>query len=175
MSQAMTTVAFMATIGQRMTADEFLQITDEWPPMELIDGEIVVNEPSPRHQRICLHLAHRLYSWVEAAPGRGEVSLPTDRRLDDRTVLSPDVWWSPDGWSEPSPAIVIEVRSDSTWRYDVGVKRDRYLAAGAVEVWLVDTKDDVVRIGDRVLTVDDALTSPLLPGFTLSVRELFDR
>lgn len=165
----------MATIGPRMTADEFLQITDEWPPMELVDGEIVVNEPSPRHQRIAGHLFFHMYGWVEAVAGRGEVSLPTDRRLDDSTVLSPDVWWSPDGWDLPSPAIVVEIRSPSTWLFDVGVKRERYLDAGAIEVWLVDTKDDVVRIGDIVLTAADDITSPLLPGFRLPVRELFDR
>jgi len=121
--------------------------------MELIDGEIVVNSPSRRHQRLATYLVRKLGDWTDASPGRGEALIEVDHRLDDDNVYAPDVWWSPDGWTAPAPAIPIEVRSDSTWRYDVGVEQATHLAAGAVEV----------------------LTSPLLPGFRLSVRDLFDR
>ena len=165
----------MATIGQRMTADEFLQITDEWPRMELVDGEIVVNTPSKWHQELTLRVAEALRAWVRGAPGRGEALIELDHRLDDANVYAPDVWWSPDGWVAAGPAIAIEVRSPSTWRLDRGVKRERYLAAGTLEVWLVDGDHETVEIAALVLSADDVLTSPLLPGFQLSVRELFRR
>jgi Uma2 family endonuclease len=70
---------------------------------------------------------------------------------------------------------VVEVSSPSTARFDRGIKRERYLAAGVQEVWLVDTASEAVEIGDRVLTVGESITSSLLPGFSLSVGELFDR
>ena len=162
-------------IGQRMTADEFLQITDEWPRMELIDGEIVVNTPTQRHQDIVLHLASRLKAWSEAEPDRGAAHIEVDHRLDDRNVFAPDVWWSPNDWAAASPAIAVEVGSRSTRARDRGIKRERYGATGALEVWLVDTGHDVVVIGDRILGADDHITSSHLPGFSLSVRELFDR
>lgn len=166
----------MAMIGQRMTAEEFLALdVPERPRLWLVDGEIVVNTPSARHQDIVAHLLARLYTWTEGAADRGRVHIELDHRVNDRNVYAPDVWWNPDGWDGTVPAIVVEVSSPSTAHYDRGIKLENYLAAGSLEVWLVDTRRDVVVIGDVVLTNDDVLTSPLLPGFELQVAELFDR
>ncbi|MEX0659301.1 MAG: hypothetical protein WD080_09215, partial [Egibacteraceae bacterium] len=60
-----------------------------------------------------------------------------------------------------------------------------YEAAGAAELWLVDTAADSVIIFRRSqeatgfdvaleLSGDDELSSPLLPGFTVPVRRVFD-
>jgi Uma2 family endonuclease len=67
------------------------------------------------------------------------------------------------------------VSSRSTRARDRGIKRERYGATGALEVWLVDTHHDVVVIGDRILGASDHITSTHLPGFSLSVGELFNR
>jgi len=41
-----------------------------------VDGEVVVNEPRPLHQRVLMDLAFALQSWVREDPARGEVTLP---------------------------------------------------------------------------------------------------
>jgi len=81
------------------------------------------------------------------------------------------------------------VRSASTWRYDIGAKKSAYERAGLLELWLVDIAADVVLAFCRSspqaaafdvsleFAVDDDLTdltSPLLPGFTCSLGEVFD-
>jgi Uma2 family endonuclease len=83
------------------------------------------------------------------------------------------------------PNLAIEVRSESTWRYDVGVKKTRYEQQGLPELWLVDTRAEVVRVFRRSgpgakgfdvvveLERDEKLTSPQLPGFSLALSELF--
>ena len=38
------------------------------------------------------------------------------------------------------PDLAVEVRSPSTWRYDVGAKKDGYERHGLPELWLVDTE-----------------------------------
>ena len=43
------------------------------------------------------------------------------------------------------PDLAVEVRSPSTWRFDIGTKKRGYEAAGLGELWLVDT------VGDRVI------------------------
>lgn len=79
------------------------------------------------------------------------------------------------------------MRSPSTWRYDIGAKKDTYERHGLPELWLVDTEADQVRVhrrsgpdaptSDVTLTVGqgEALASPPVPGFSLAVEELLDR
>jgi Uma2 family endonuclease len=83
------------------------------------------------------------------------------------------------------PDLVVEIRSPSTWRCDIGVKKANYERHGARELWLVDTAADVVFVFRRSraraprfdVSVDlgagETLTSPLLPGFALAVGEIF--
>ncbi len=83
------------------------------------------------------------------------------------------------------PDIAVEIRSPSTWRYDVGAKKTAYERHGLPELWLVDTAADEVLVFRRSapdapafdvaeeLSHGDTLTSPLLPGFALELDELF--
>lgn len=186
----------MVLTGRRLTADEFLALPpDEYRFAQLIDGEIVVTEALLRHQRITVFIARRLMEWTEADPGRGEAGIPVDVVLDERNVFAPDVWWVSEehrlGRDAPRfygpPDLAVEVRSPSTWRYDTGAKKETYERLGLPELWLVDSKTEVVAVHRRsssgVETFDETLelghgetlTSSLLPGFSLSIDALFDR
>ncbi len=50
-------------------------------------------------------------------------------------------------WEEPGgmPDFVLEVLSPSTWRADVGEKRERYAALGVGEYWLHDPRGRLMR------------------------------
>jgi Uma2 family endonuclease len=185
------------SVAQRMTADEFLRLPPDpgaWT-RELIDGEVVVNAPSNLHQYVLRDLLFALESWLRAEPGRGRSSLPLDVRLNDLNVFEPDVMWYADGRApgrdddgpSPIPDIAVEVRSPSTWHRDRTVKKPVYEQRGLPELWLVDTVAECVFVSRRSscesatfdveLTVarGEALTSPLLlPGFALSLDDLFD-
>jgi len=168
-----------------MTADEFLSTPPDNPKTQLIDGELVEMDARTRHQDITFDIALRLGNWIRAHPG-GKAGIGCNWRLDDQNVFIPDVWFRRPENLQPgdrvyldgAPDLAVEVRSESTWRYDKGHKKDFYLARGA-EVWLVDTAVDevVVHRGDETLTFarGDTLTTPLLPGFEIDVTELFDR
>jgi len=182
------------SVAQRMTADEFLAMTfDDGRPRQLIEGEVVLTEPRLPHQRVVVRLLFVLEEWVRAAPRRGEAILPLDTRIDDRNVYAPDLLWYAGGHppyrgeerSSPLPDLAAEVRSPSTWRYDIGAKKAGYERRGLPELWLVDTAADEVLVFRRSardaptfdvsleLTPADALTSPLLPGFELPLSSLF--
>ncbi len=183
-------------VAQRMTAEEFLDGPELERGVELVDGRLVVDEPLPRHQFICRDLLLELSAWTADAEGRGLVTLPLDVRLDEHNVYGPDILWyaegrgpkrSGSGRPSPIPNLAVEVRSPSTWRYDIGTKKSVYEREGLPELWLVDTDGDVVvvfrRSTPRTPTFDvalevganEALTSPLLPGFSLPLGELFAR
>jgi len=180
---------------QRMTAEEYLALP-ELPSarrQELIEGELVVNEPTWLHGTVRGRLYAAVWNWAHAASGRGAVGDPIDVLIDERNVFAPDVVWYRDrrvpGLHDPRPYampdLVAEVRSPSTWRFDIGVKKAAYESHGLGELWLADTAASVLLVFRRSvperpdfdealeLTAEDALRSPLLPGFELVLGELF--
>jgi Uma2 family endonuclease len=182
------TLPAMGAVAARFTADEYLSREDP-RRTELIDGIVIVHEPTIPHQRVCLEIIRALSDWVRGG-GHGEATLPLDVRLDERTVLAPDVLWFADRLPEDAaraprpPDLAVEVRSPSTWTYDVGRKRALYEHHGVRELWLVDTVTRKVlryaRTGagaafDVAEELGDGqvLTSKLLPGFRLPVAEIF--
>lgn len=195
-TDAAGTVRRMAVTAQphpRLTVDEFFALPGEQRHTQLIDGEIVVNAPSPRHQRLILWLAYELETFSRAHREIGEPGLEQDLPVGQHDVYLPDVWWASPGRGpgpqrfEGMPDLAIEVGSPSTWRYDIGTKKDGYEAAGLGELWLVDTVHDRVIVHRRSspdeptfdvtfeVVAGDELTSPLLPGLILDVGELFNR
>jgi Uma2 family endonuclease len=180
--------------AQTMTAQEFLGLPAERRGLwNLVDGELIVTVPELPHQRIVLELAYALTGWSRAGSGRGEVSLPLDVLIDERNVYEPDVLWYAEGRIPDRhdvrpyavPDLAAEVRSPSTWRYDIGAKKAGYEREGLPELWLVDTAASEVLVFRRSepgaptfdvsleLGTDEVLESPLLPGFALSVERLF--
>jgi Uma2 family endonuclease len=183
------------SVAQRMTAEEFIAmpVPERGRPWNLIDGEIVMNDPSARHGAGQETILFALNVWTRAEPGRGRAYFPADIQLDGRNVFVPDVLWyreerrldldSPPPY--PMPDLAVEVRSPSTWRYDIGAKKAGYESHRLPELWLVDTAAHAVLAYRRskpasptfdiALEIECAgeLTSPLLPGFALSVSEVF--
>ena len=182
-------------VAQRMTAEEFLAspVPHGGRPWNLVEGEVVVNEPTMLHGEVIIDLLHALGSWARAEPDRGALRVPADVKIDDRNVYAPDILFYADGrvpgrYDEPPypmPDLAVEVRSPSTWRYDIGAKKAGYERRGLPELWLVDTQADVVLIlrrsspaapaFDVALELDREreLTSPRLPGFSLALAQLF--
>jgi len=104
------------------------------------------------------------------------------RRRPTRCARQPPEQETP----SPLPDIAVEIRSPSTWRYDIDAKKPGYERVGLPELWLVDTAGVAIFVfrrsapkGPRFdvaleLAAQDALTSPLLPGFELAVGALIE-
>jgi Uma2 family endonuclease len=183
------------TATAQMTAAEFMALPERTTAsrLELIDGELVMSQPTRRHNGAQGSVYGGLWNWIRAAPSRGWVGFPLDVDIDDRNVHAPDVVWYREGRVPamddpppyPVPDLVVEVRSPSTWRYDIGAKKRNYEEHGVAELWLVDTVSVVVFVFRRSaptaphfdvaleLGSGEALTSPLLSGFELAVGEVF--
>ncbi len=153
--------------------------------------------PSPKlpHQELRwpLHLAIRQF------PDRlvGISAACSSRRLDvvmsEYDVVEPDLLFvAGDQQSilteanvQGAPALVVEVLSPSTRRRDEGIKKRLFDQKGVREYWLVDPKNCRVSIcrrsGDGSFPIvstlsaaaDEQIETPLLPGFQLSMSELF--
>ena len=181
---------------QRMTAEEYLTLPErgDGPRTQLVEGEVVVmHDPTWLHNTVQSGILFALSLWANAAPERGAVGLPLDVLLDERNVFSPDVVWYAHGRVPalhdprpyPMPDIAIEVRSPSTWRFNLGAKKTGYERHGLRELWLADTAANALLVFRRSdprqghfdvaleLGREDALRSPLLPGFELALADLF--
>ena len=183
------------SVSSRVSVEEYL--AGDWPPnSQLIDGEVVVNDPALRHQRAVGAIHSELRWWCRAGPGRGEAGLGCNWVIPvGANVYKPDVWWlaashvPPEDtiWLRRVPDLAVEVRSPGTWRYDTGIKRQIYEEAGLPELWLVDPVDQTFQVLRRSSLAatgfdveerwagasGDHAHSPQLPGWSLPVASLF--
>jgi Uma2 family endonuclease len=185
----------VARTDTRLTYEDFLLFPDDGKRHEIIDGEhFVTPSPNRRHQRLVGRLHARMAWFLDAHPGHGEVFLaPFDVVLSFHDVVEPDLLFIATDQAailteknvQGPPALVIEVLSKSTRKRDAQTKRRLFERTGVREYWLVDPELDLVqvfrttpegklaRVAELTAEDDDALTTPLLPGWTLQMRELF--
>jgi len=177
----------------RLTYRDFVKFPDDGKRHELIDGvHYVTPSPASAHQRVVgnLHFLIRLHLEQH---GGGEVFLsPFDVLFTTFDIVEPDLLFVSDARKhvvteqhvEGSPDLVVEVRSPSTRRRDEGVKLKLYDRSDVTEYWVIDPTAYLVRVYQRrkgrlslaaELTGDSTatLTSPLLPGCSLTLARIF--
>lgn len=126
---------------------------------EIVDGALIVT-PAPNlpHQTIQACLGAVLYQYVQTLRLGRVWYGPADVIFDEHTLLEADLLAvlgeearRARSWRDlPDPALVVEILSPSSARYDRGVKRERYLHRVA-EYWIVDLESRLIerwRAGD---------------------------
>ena len=181
--------------GVKLTWDDYALFPEDGQRHELIDGEhYVTPAPVRKHQVIVLNIATAIRFHLKSHPVGFVYVAPFDVILSDHDVVEPDVLYvsreraqeiemSP--WVKGAPSLVVEVGSPGTHKRDETTKRRLYERYGVDEYWLVDTALDTItvlrRSGDgfeRAAELrredGDVLTTPLLPEWSLSLREVFE-
>ena len=170
-----------------MTVEQFARMeAAETEDYELVEGELIaLSSGTPKHNKVRDLLGHFLWSYFKANPIGGAIA-EVDCQLSSDTVRRPDLsvflnerlqQIDPDRIPAPvAPDIAIEVLSPSERAMDVRRKVRDYLRAGTYEVWLVDHANGEVLVhtnsGIQVLQAADPVSSPLLPGFAVTVSDL---
>ena len=179
------------TLPVKLTYDDYVLIPDDGQRHEIIDGmHYVTPAPGRKHQRVVVNLVWAIREFLEHHP-IGEVYVsPFDVRLSRHDIVQPDVLFVRsetlhilnDKNAAGAPDLAIEVLSSSTRKRDRSLKRDCYERLSVQEYWIVDPLRNAVTIYRRSgaalasagdLTGADVLTTPLLPGFALSLERLF--
>jgi Uma2 family endonuclease len=158
---------------------------------ELIDGGlIVVGSPSIAHQTASMGLSLEVGSFVRERALGQVFHAPTDVILTDTDVVQPDlVFVSKERGQvvtsaniQGAPDLVVEILSPSTASLDRTTKRGLYAEHGVKEYWIADPVAQTVAVmllrDGRFEVVgeygrEDALTSPTLPGLTISLDKVF--
>jgi len=185
----------MSQPRKKLTYADFVLFPDDGKRHELIDGVHYVTPcPNFSHQELLgrLHLAIGNFLVGRRSLGRVVLS-PFDVVMSNHDIVEPDLLFiAGDQQSiiteanvQGSPALVVEILSPSTRRRDQGIKRQLFDQKGVREYWLVDPQNCRVsvcrRSGDGSFPIvstlsaaaDEQIETLLLPGFALSVSELF--
>jgi Uma2 family endonuclease len=180
----------MSAAKTLLTAEQF----DNYPfeedkRYELDDGELIeMTRPAYWHNEILGNLFFALKAYFRGNPIGQALISENLYALSSMTRRSPDVAVILGNRRNELrhakvipiiPEIAIEVLSPSETPRMILRKLKQYFEAGVAEVWLIDPETRTAEIWtgpslpDHELTGADALTSPLLPGFQLTIEELF--
>lgn len=126
---------------------------DDGQRYELIDGEAYMMSPAPSraHQWVSVSLVSQLYSYLKGKSCE-VYSAPFDVRLDDNTVVQPDisVICDPGKLDERgcngAPDMIVEILSPSSASHDQVVKFGKYRQAGVREYWMVNLEARTVQV-----------------------------
>jgi Uma2 family endonuclease len=178
----------MVTTGTLLSAEEFDRLlVEEGRRYELLEGELVeLSSPTPQHNRIQAFLIAMLYPSVAGRRGdiwpTTEFSFGAHRCQPDVAVFIDGRWKQWDMTKVPAdiiPDIAVKIISPSESAVHVEKKIDAYLRHGVKEVWILHSMETphlyVHQRGSvRRLDIGDSLSTPILPGWSIRVREIFE-
>ncbi len=179
--------------GTKMSLDEFLALGETDGKWELDDGVLyIMSSGTPDHQYLglefCRHILDYLDSF-EQPPAHIYQEMTTILSRELQRAPEPDIVIVREGrpgvldgrWVEGAPDIAVEILSTDRNR-DLVRKRQIYAEAGVLEYWPIDPRNDTVtqlelRGGEyverAVLGAGDTLTTPLLPGLSIPLADIF--
>jgi Uma2 family endonuclease len=189
----------MSTKAQILTFEAYLALPEMKQRYEIVDGVLIMPPaPTPAHQWFLQRIFLRLHNFVEARHLGVVLFAPVDLLIQREPLRThqPDILYlsaertGVRGLSELQglqffeipPDLVVEVLSPSNTRRDLEGKLEDYRKVGVLECWLVSPEAETIEVlsflaeGTRVIdvfSIDGSLQSPVLPEFTLDLREVF--
>ena len=156
--------------------------------VELVRGHVeVLPVPSMLHQFIARLVFLQMNEFVDRADLGIVMSAPTKVRIDDRHYREPDVLFvaarnrhrrQEQFWETID--LAVEIISPDDPERDLNDKRLDYAAAGISEYWIINPRDDSIKVlelrdGDYQDLSKSTETAPskVLDGFQIGVRKLF--
>lgn len=178
----------------RWTAADLELFPDNGNRYEIVDGELLVTRaPDWRHQKASTRISTALDTW-SLSTGLGEAVQAPGVIFTDADNVIPDVVWvsrerlavllDEAGHLTGAPELVVEVLSpgNENERRDRELKLKLYSERGVQDYWIIDWQKQQVEVYRReqallrlvnTLFPSDLLTSPLLPGFSYPISQLF--
>jgi Uma2 family endonuclease len=141
--------------------------------LELVDGEIVEMSPIGNRHAACVR---KLNLLLRAVGNRALVDIQNPLGISEDNDFYPDVVLlkpRDDNYAGEIPGasdalLVIEV-ADTTLQFDRSIKKPRYAAAGAAELWIVDLEGSRVWVHRKPLEGDYGEVFEARPGDVLKV------
>lgn len=176
-------------LASPLTIDDFERLPDALAlNHELVDGKLVeVSGNTPIHNRLRDYLISLLRDYVQKN-GLGEIIAEQEYDFGGN-AYGPDVSF----YGPPKmplleerrrvqrfvPDLAIEIVSQNDTFARLTQKADRYRKNGTQEVWILDPDGRRAFLfaarGDAILNENQPFASPLIPGLSIRIADLFDR
>jgi len=177
----------------KFTYDDFVNFPHDGMRHEIIDGEhFVTPSPNTKHQAVSMNLTRAFILYLEQHRHGQLFAAPFDVQFSDLDVVEPDLLYISreragiltDTHVHGAPDLVVEILSPGTRKTDEVNKRKLYARFDVREYWVVDPELDAIKVYRRVEGTftraaelssehDDVLTTPLLPGFSVKLADVF--
>jgi Uma2 family endonuclease len=165
--------------------------------LELIKGKIFKMSPAPGsiHQRLAHRISLKLGNYLIGksceiffAPFDVRLSRRSANEKEILTVVQPDICVICDNKKVDdkgclgAPDIVVEILSPGNNKKELQNKYEVYEESGVLEYWIIHplektflkyTLVDNSFKASKLLTLGEEVTTPILPGFSLNLDELF--
>jgi Uma2 family endonuclease len=180
--------------ARRWTSAELVQFPDDGQRYEIIDGALsVAKAPHAYHQSVTAIVVAGLVDH-DRGTRLGRTFVAPGVLFSPENDVIPDIAWirrerlpealDPGGHFRTAPDLIVEVLSSGleNEQRDRVAKLKLYSQRGVREYWIVDWRfrriDVFRRRGEALhlattLSIEDTLTSPLLPGFSLALADIF--
>ena len=183
----------VSLVTRTVTADQLFQMRDDGFRYELVKGELRKMTPAGfKHGKVVANLTGPLTIYVRANNLGVVLGAETGFKIgsDPDTVRAPDVAFvrmerilatgeTDKFWPGP-PDLAVEVLSPRDTVYEVEEKVANWLTAGFSMVWVVNPKERTLHVHrfnktiHRLSEKDLLDGQDVLPGFHLSITEIFD-
>jgi Uma2 family endonuclease len=181
----------MSTQTTRHTFETFEQIAaspeNRDRLLELIYGGIVEKVLTPDHGFITAWLITFINIFLIEHP-IGVLTTEARHKIDDKNARLPDIAFKagqtmplPENHFAGTPDLAVEVKSPTDTYKSMREKAAFYMQNGAQMVWLVFPEKRLIEVYSHdadilILDINDTLEGgDVLPGFSLSVRKLFEQ
>lgn len=159
---------------------------------ELINGELVRKAaPKPLHQLVSRRMTKLLEQYLETHPVGTFFYAPIDVFFDDNNGVQPDICYISkdrsflidlDEGILGAPDLIVEIISPGSVRFDRYEKKRLYEQFAVKEYWIIDPNNKAVEMYvmrdnacqlQEMAELEGKVASALLPGFEVSLKELF--
>ena len=152
------------------------------PYEEFVEGEAVLRlPPPPRHERSLEILCKALDAVIGETKTSRMLAPRSIVQLSAGTMLRPDLCLVTRATGKPW--LIVEVIHGDDHRMDTVLKKELYETMRIPRLWIVDTRYDNAEVYHAesfglalksMLAGRDTLQDSLLPGFGLTMKELFE-
>ena len=176
-----------------LTIEDYQALPETGPRYQLIEGDLYM-APAPNrfHQDISRNLQFELHSYLKSNPIGKLYNAPFDVYLDEYNAFQPDLIVVlnehasilTEAGAVGVPDLIVEILSPKTRRLDLLNKKRVYAAKGVPELWIIDPEPRIVSIHSFAegstesvseIAESGVLTTPLLPGLSISAQLLYEQ
>lgn len=168
---------------KKLTVSDFENIKAESGVIyELINGQVIMTQPTIQHQRLLTKLSSELHQHFKNKScetySEIEIKLNEDILVPDISIICDNTKFTNQRYNG-APTLVIEILSASNQYNDTFIKLNKYEVFGVLEYWIVDPVREIITLYNykhkETLTFSksEIIKSIIFPELEINLNDVF--